>query len=268
MAGNGCHGCAAGVTCAGSGVSVKDSFPGERATDVDFTVALGGNPNTGKSTVFNVLTGLHQHTGNWPGKTVARAEGVFQHNGSSYRLVDLPGTYSLLAATVDEEVARDYLLFGQPDVTVIVVDATRLERNLNLVLQVLEITDRAVICLNLVDEAQRHGIEVDAAKLSGLLGVPVVPTSARFRTGISDLLAMVDAGRPRRGCLRAAPGAGIRGDRARRAGASGRGRAAGDRRHPQRPVGRPATAGRRHADRTGPSRSRVPRRFGRQGGAD
>ena len=106
-------------------------------TDFDFVVALAGNPNTGKSTVFNALTGLRQHTGNWPGKTVTRAEGGFEYGGQKYKLVDLPGTYSLLATSLDEEVARDFILFGQPDVTIVVVDATRLERNLNLVLQVL-----------------------------------------------------------------------------------------------------------------------------------
>jgi ferrous iron transport protein B len=158
----------------------------------EFIVALAGNPNTGKSTVFNALTGLRQHTGNWPGKTVTRAEGTFRSRDRSYRIVDLPGTYSLLAASVDEEVARDYLLFGKPDVTVIVVDATRLERNLNLVLQVLEITDRVVVCLNLMDEAKRHGLEIDCEQLSRLLGVPVVPTSARFKQGIDQLREAID----------------------------------------------------------------------------
>ncbi|MBT3353264.1 MAG: ferrous iron transport protein B, partial [Nitrospinaceae bacterium] len=143
--------------------------------------------NTGKSTVFNALTGLRQHTGNWPGKTVARAEGGYSIGGQSYKLVDLPGTYSLLSTSYDEEIARDFILFGQPDVTVIVVDATRIERNLNLVLQVLEITDRAVVCLNLMDEAKRHGLAVDERRLAKDLGVPVVATSARFGEGL-DLL--------------------------------------------------------------------------------
>lgn len=156
-----------------------------------YVVALAGNPNTGKSTVFNALTGLRQHTGNWPGKTVTRAEGGFAYQGERYKLVDLPGTYSLLSTSLDEEVARDFLLFGQPDVTIVVADATRLERNLNLVLQVLEITDRAVVCLNLVDEAKRHGIKVDERQLTRDLGVPVVPTAARFGQGLPELLEAV-----------------------------------------------------------------------------
>jgi GTPase len=164
---------------------------GVKMDDWDYVVALAGNPNTGKSTVFNALTGLRQHTGNWPGKTVARAEGGFQYGDQRFKLVDLPGTYSLLAASVDEEIARDFILFGQPDVTVIVVDATRLERNLNLVLQVLEITDQAVVCLNLVDEAKRHGLQVDHRRLARDLGVPVVPTSARHNEGIPELLRVV-----------------------------------------------------------------------------
>ncbi len=161
-------------------------------TEFDYVVALAGNPNTGKSTVFNALTGLRQHTGNWPGKTVQRAEGAFSFGGSKYKLVDLPGTYSLLSTSLDEEVARDFILFGQPDVTIIVVDATRLERNLNLALQVLEITDRAVICLNLIDEARRHGLTVDERRLARDLGVPVVPTAARSGEGLPDLLQAID----------------------------------------------------------------------------
>lgn len=160
-------------------------------TDWDYVVALAGNPNTGKSTVFNALTGLRQHTGNWPGKTVARAEGGFSYGDNRYKIVDLPGTYSLLSTSLDEEVARDFILFGQPDVTVIVVDATRLERNLNLALQVLEITDRAVICLNLMDEARRHGIQVDERRLMRDLGVPVIPTAVRQKEGLPELLKAI-----------------------------------------------------------------------------
>jgi ferrous iron transport protein B len=159
--------------------------------DWDYVVALCGNPNTGKSTVFNALTGLKQHTGNWPGKTVSRAEGGFEYAESNFKLVDLPGTYSLLSTTLDEEIARDFILFGQPDVTIVVVDATRLERNLNLALQVLETTERVVICLNLMDEARRHGIEVDERRLSRDLGVPVVPTSARYGEGLEELLETI-----------------------------------------------------------------------------
>ena len=158
----------------------------------DYFVALAGNPNTGKSTVFNALTGLRQHTGNWPGKTVVRAEGVFEHADQRVKVVDLPGTYSLQAGSSDEEVARDFILFGEPDVTVVVVDATRLERNLNLVLQILEITDRVVVCLNLMDEAKRHGIAVDPKKLAAELGVPVVPAAARQGVGIPELKNVID----------------------------------------------------------------------------
>ena len=154
----------------------------------DYLIALAGNPNVGKSTVFNALTGLRQHTGNWPGKTIARAEGAFAHRGSRMKIVDLPGTYSLQAGSVDEEVARDFILFGRPDVTVVVVDATRLERNLNLALQILDITDRVVVFLNLIDEAKRHGIAVDAARLERELGVPVVAGAARSKIGIDELI--------------------------------------------------------------------------------
>jgi ferrous iron transport protein B len=159
--------------------------------DWDYVVALAGNPNTGKSTVFNALTGLRQHTGNWPGKTVSRAEGGFRVGDAGFKLVDLPGTYSLLATSFDEEIARDFILFGKPDVTVVVVDATRLERNLNLALQVLEITDRVVVCLNLVDEAKRHGLDVDHRRLARDLGVPVVPTAARYDRGLDELLQAI-----------------------------------------------------------------------------
>lgn len=163
------------------------------AEQFDSVVALAGNPNTGKSTIFNALTGLRQHTGNWPGKTVTRAEGRFSYADADYKLVDLPGTYSLLSMSEDERIAQDFLVFGQPDVTIMVADANRLERNLNLILQVLEITDSVVICLNLIDEAERHGVRVDDGRLADELGVPVVPTVAHRRQGISRLIQTVHA---------------------------------------------------------------------------
>ena len=164
---------------------------GFKVGNFDRVVALAGNPNTGKSTLFNALTGLKQHTGNWPGKTVTRAEGGYQFNSVSYKLVDLPGTYSLLSASQDEEVARDFILFGQPDCTIVVTDATALERNLNLVMQVMEITTNVVVALNLMDEAKRKGLEVDARSLSRDLGIPAVPITARSGEGIHTLLATV-----------------------------------------------------------------------------
>jgi ferrous iron transport protein B len=154
----------------------------------DILIALAGNPNVGKSTVFNALTGLRQHTGNWPGKTIVRAEGAFAHRNKRIKLVDLPGTYSLQAGSVDEEVAREFILFGRPDVTVVVVDATRLERNLNLALQILDITNRVIVYLNLTDEARRHGIGTDPKRLEQQLGVPVITGVARSNIGINELL--------------------------------------------------------------------------------
>lgn len=181
---NGCEGCkhynADGLKKLGVDIS-----------DTDYVVALAGNPNTGKSTVFNALTGLRQHTGNWPGKTVTRAEGGFSYRQKKYKLIDLPGTYSLLSTSQDEEIARDFILFGKPDVTVIVVDAGRLERNLNLALQILEITNKAVLCLNLIDEAKRHHIIVDDRSLARDLGIPVVPTSARYNEGLPELIQTI-----------------------------------------------------------------------------
>ena len=165
---------------------------GVNAGNSDFVVALAGNPNTGKSTIFNALTGLRQHTGNWTGKTVARSEGSYVFHDKKYKVVDLPGTYSLISSSLEEDIARDFILFGKPDVTIIVVDATRLERNLNLVLQTLEISSRAIVCINLIDEAEKKGILIDIKSLSKDLGVPVVPTVARDEKGIYDLLSKTE----------------------------------------------------------------------------
>lgn len=150
-------------------------------------IALAGNPNTGKSTVFNALTGLNQHTGNWPGKTVVLAKGTYQHREKRMLLVDLPGTYSLLVNSAEEQVARDFICFGRPDATVVVADATCLERNLNLILQVMEITPRVILCLNLMDEARRKKIGIDVEGLEDLLGIRVVATAARQRYGLEEL---------------------------------------------------------------------------------
>jgi len=182
LTGHDCAACPAGRQLDQMGIDL---------TGTAHLVALAGNPNTGKSSVFNALTGLRQHVGNWPGKTVTRAEGAVAFGGVRYKLVDLPGTYSLLSGSQDEEIARNFILFGQPDCTVVVMDATALERNLNLVLQVIEITDKVVLCVNLMDEAKRKGIEVDVRALARDLGVPAVPTVARTKEGLHLLVQTI-----------------------------------------------------------------------------
>ncbi|NLK36870.1 MAG: ferrous iron transport protein B [Epulopiscium sp.] len=164
----------------------------EKLSDEDKVIALAGNPNVGKSTVFNGLTGLRQHTGNWPGKTVTNAQGIHHRNGKNYIMVDIPGTYSLLAHSAEEEVARDFICFGDPDAVVVVCDATCLERNLNLVLQTIEITKKVVVCVNLMDEARKKGIHVDIEKLSQVLGVPTVGCVARDKKALSAIMDAVD----------------------------------------------------------------------------
>lgn len=158
----------------------------------DKVVALAGNPNVGKSTIFNALTGMHQHTGNWPGKTVANAQGYYSSQSGSYVLVDIPGAYSLLAHSAEEEVARDFICFGQADAVVVVCNAACLERNLNLVLQTLEITGRVVVCVNLLDEAASRGLNLDLPRLSQLLGVPVVGAVASKPQTLAALKQAID----------------------------------------------------------------------------
>ena len=181
-----------GLTHTSTGAGAADAgLIIDRRSPEDRVIALAGNPNVGKSTVFNALTNLRQHTGNWPGKTVTNAQGRHTHRGRDYILVDLPGTYSLMAHSAEEEVARDFLCFGGADGAVVVCDATCLERNLNLVLQTLEITPRTVVCVNLMDEARSKGIEVDTAELSRLLGVPVVAAAAGRNEGLEQLMEAV-----------------------------------------------------------------------------
>lgn len=178
-----------GCNCAGT-----DAVGGNglKVTEQGTVVALAGNPNVGKSTVFNSLTGMNQHTGNWPGKTVSNARGKYRFEGKEFILVDLPGTYSLMANSAEEEVARDFICFGEPDVTTVVADATCMERNLNLILQTMEMTDRVVVCVNLLDEAKKKGIKVNLDLLAYKLGVPVIGTTARSGKGLNRLMQAIE----------------------------------------------------------------------------
>ena len=175
-----------GLKTIDAGLTIQKQAPGDKV------VALAGNPNVGKSTVFNALTGLNQHTGNWPGKTVASAQGRCATRENAYILVDIPGTYSLMAHSAEEEVARNFICFGGADAVVVVCDATCLARNLNLVLQTLEITPNVVVCVNLMDEAARKGIRLDLELLSARLGVPVVGAAARRKKTLAGLLGALD----------------------------------------------------------------------------
>lgn len=159
-----------------------------KKNEFDFTIALAGNPNVGKSTVFNALTGMHQHTGNWPGKTVSNATGFCKYKDKNFLLVDIPGTYSLMSNSEEEEIARDYICFGNPSLTVVVVDATCLERNLNLVYQIFEITKNVIVCVNLLDEADKKGLKINLKQLSYELGIPVVGTTANKPKTLKKLL--------------------------------------------------------------------------------
>ena len=177
-----------GLTSSSTGTNLLSDDLEKIKKDSDFTIALAGNPNVGKSTIFNNLTGMHQHTGNWPGKTVSNASGVCNYMNKQFLFIDLPGTYSLMSNSEEEEIARNYICFGKPDVTVVVVDATCLERNLNLAFQIMEITKNVIVCVNLLDEAKKKKIDIDLKKLENYLGVPVVGTTARNKNTLNNLL--------------------------------------------------------------------------------
>ncbi len=176
-----------GLSFSSTGFRTAEITDIKKKNPSDIIVALAGNPNVGKSTVFNELTGLHQHTGNWTGKTVETAAGSYVHNGRRIILVDLPGTYSLFSLSEEEKVAERFLAFGNADVNVVVCDALSIERNLNLLLQITEISKKTVLCVNLIDEARKNGVEIDINKLSVRLGIPVIATIARSGKGLKEL---------------------------------------------------------------------------------
>ncbi len=177
-----------GLTKSSTGTGLLENDFKNFKNDNGYTIALAGNPNVGKSTIFNSLTGMHQHTGNWPGKTVSNAIGKCIYKNQDFLFVDIPGTYSIMSNSEEEEIARDYICFGNPDATVVVVDATCLERNLNLVFQIMEITDNVILCVNLLDEAKKKKIKVDLKLLSERLGIPVVGTIARKKSTLNNLM--------------------------------------------------------------------------------
>ncbi|WP_294349440.1 ferrous iron transport protein B [uncultured Clostridium sp.] len=181
-----------GLTKNSTGLKILSSDKNVNNVVADYEIGLAGNPNVGKSTVFNALTGLNQHTGNWPGKTVANAEGYYEYRDNIIKVVDLPGTYSLLSNSEEEEIARDYICFNEPDLMVVVADATSLERNLNLFFQISEITDNVILCINLIDEANKKGIVIDKEFLEKDIGAPIVLTSARQNIGIEQLKSKID----------------------------------------------------------------------------
>lgn len=179
-----------GLTKKSTGNSLlKSNFKNDGNSKV---IALIGNPNVGKSTIFNALTGLNQHTGNWPGKTVESASGTYKYNNNNYTIIDLPGTYSLEASSKEEEVSRDFICFNKHDLTVVVIDATMLERNLNLATQIIETGDNVIVCVNLMDEAKKKNIKINLDKLSKILKVPVIGTAANNKKSLTGLVKLID----------------------------------------------------------------------------
>lgn len=180
-----------GLTSSSTGSKVISEFIYNISNNCDYIVAIAGNPNVGKSTIFNYFTGMHQHTGNWPGKTVSNASGIRNYDDKQFLFVDIPGTYSLMSNSEEEEIARNYICFGNPNATVVILDATCLERNLNLVFQIFEITKNVIVCVNLLDEAEKKGIYIDLKLLSRYLGVPVIGTNARNESTLDNLMETI-----------------------------------------------------------------------------